>query len=189
MSFPTILVDANVLITYDVRDILFRGAEYGLCRIRWTDEILVETERNLPKVLRGSDTERIEKATRAVAAMRTAFPGARITGYEYTIGRMRVDPHDRHVAAAAYHAQVDFIVTFNLKHFPEAALRPFNLQVLHPDDFLMLCFRISPGICAAIVRQQARDRIRPARTVVEILAALFQAAPIFATAMRAHMDV
>ncbi|CKQ03443.1 Conserved protein of uncharacterised function (part2) [Mycobacterium tuberculosis] len=29
------------------------------------------------------------------------------------------------------------IVTTNLKHFPDDALKPYQIKALHPDDFLL----------------------------------------------------
>lgn len=92
-----------------------RAAQSGLCQAHWTEQILqilAETERNLPKLLKDANkAERRLKAARLVAALRTAFPGAPITGYESEISRMTNDPSDRHVAAAALFAHVDAIIT------------------------------------------------------------------------------
>lgn len=63
---------------------------------------------------------------------------ALVSGHEALIDLIQncPDADDRHVIAAAYHAQADAIVTFNLKDFPAAALAPYGLEVIHPDDFL-----------------------------------------------------
>ena len=42
---------------------------------------------------------------------------------------------DRHVLAAAVRGNVDQIVTFNLRHFPEEAVTPYGIEVVSPDDF------------------------------------------------------
>jgi hypothetical protein len=45
------------------------------------------------------------------------------------------DPDDRHVLAAAIAARAPLIVTFDLSHFPEAALAPHGIRAQHPDEF------------------------------------------------------
>ena len=44
-------------------------------------------------------------------------------------------PDDVHVLAAAIAGHADCIVTANLKDFPENALAPFGIQVIHPTSF------------------------------------------------------
>ena len=69
--------------------------------------------------------------------MDAAVPQALVTGYEPLIAGLKLpDPGDRHVLAAAITGRADVIVTFNLKDFPEAALAPYEIEVLHPDEFL-----------------------------------------------------
>lgn len=185
MAIPVVLIDANVLIPLDPRDTVLRAAQAGLCQVRWTEEILAETERNLPKVLKDADAaERRAKAARLVAALRVAFPGALVMGYEAEIARMTNDRGDRHVAAAAAFARVDAIITFNLRHFPPAALAPVRLRALEPDDFLMELFPSAPEIFATILRRQEEIRIRPKRAAAEILAGMEAQTPRFVAAMR-----
>ena len=77
--------------------------------------------------------------------MTRSFPGADVTGYESMIGGMTNDPKDRHVLAAAVRADAEAIVTFNLKDFPEAALEPYGITPIHPDDFLLDQLDLYPG--------------------------------------------
>ena len=66
---------------------------------------------------------------------------AKIEGYEYLISNLSLpDENDRHVLAAAIHASADAIVTFNLKDFPEEELQKYNIEAIHPDDFIFYQF-------------------------------------------------
>ncbi|HEU5270770.1 MAG TPA: PIN domain-containing protein, partial [Jatrophihabitans sp.] len=72
-------------------------AEAGLFEVLWSDAILGEVERNLPKIGISS-----EHAARRVGAMRRGFgAGALVDDFEHLIPEMTCDAKDRHVLAAA----------------------------------------------------------------------------------------
>jgi hypothetical protein len=96
-----------------------------------------------------------------------------VTDYEDLIESLTLpDPDDRHVLAAAIRSAAEVIVTFNLKDFPKSTLARFNLEAMHPDEFLLLLFDAAPGpVCAAVKRQ--REGLRnPPKTAEELLATL-----------------
>jgi hypothetical protein len=74
--------------------------------------------------------------------------------------------------AAAVRAGAGVIVTHNLKDFPPETLARFDIEALHPDDFLVGLFDLAPGgVCAAVKRQ--REGLRnPPKTAEELLATL-----------------
>jgi predicted nucleic acid-binding protein len=108
-----VVLDANVLFPFSLRDTLLRAAAAGYYQVCWSEEILEEARRNL--VGRGTITE--EQAHRLLYVMRRAFPEAMVSGHEPLTEAMPNDPKDRHVAAAAVRAAAQVIVTFNLKDF------------------------------------------------------------------------
>lgn len=183
MPLLTILPDANVLVPLSVRDTILRAAESGLCQVRWTDAILAEVERTLVR----QRLTTAAQAARLLEVMRTAFPDAPITGYEPAIERMTNDPKDRHVTAAAWRAQVDVIVTSNLRDFRERELAPFNLRAIHPDDLLLRLFRTDPDMMLGILRQQEHDRRKPPQTLGEILDGLAVNVPRFVATIRERL--
>ena len=75
MAFPAFL-DACVLVPIALTDTLLRLAEAETYRPLWSDQVLDEVERNLPKV---ASSVTLEKASRRVTAMRDAFPVPRFT--------------------------------------------------------------------------------------------------------------
>jgi hypothetical protein len=77
------------------------------------------------------------QAGRRIAAMEAAFEDANVTGYERLVDSMTNDPKDRHVVAAAIRCAAHLIVTENLKHVPPGAVKPFGLDEIHPDEFLL----------------------------------------------------
>ena len=54
------------------------------------------------------------------------------------------DENDRHVLAAAIRSGADAIVTTNLRDFPLIEASKYDVEVLHPDDFLHFQSPISP---------------------------------------------
>jgi hypothetical protein len=132
-DFPAI-VDACVLVQAAVRDTLLRLFERRLFLARWSDEIIEETVRTLRDKL--SRTQ--EQTDRLVNELRTYFPDAWVEpGYRELIPITTNHEEDRHVLAAAVKTPCEVIVTYNLKDFPEQALKPFGIEAKHPDEFLI----------------------------------------------------
>lgn len=179
MPYPQIVLDANVIVQALVRDLLLDADAFGLCRVRWTEAILAEARRTLIGDF-GRDAARIDAL---LMAMRHHFPRAPIVGYEARIAAMTNDPKDRHVAAAAVRAGAD-IATFNLRHFRPADLAPFAVRALHPDAFLMEFYPAHAATLAAIVREQAAQRMNPPLAVAAYLDKLALPLPRFAAAIR-----
>lgn len=69
--------------------------------------------------------------------MNEAVQDCLVEDYEGLIDGLNLpDMDDRHVLAAAIHASADAIVTFNLKDFPAEKVGKYQIEVLHPDDFI-----------------------------------------------------
>ncbi len=191
MPRPVILLDANVLIPFDPRDTLLKAAEHGLCRAVCSEIILQEVQRNFARVRAAGDPEMARcQADMLVDALRDYFrsASAMIEDYERHIPHMRNDEKDRHVTAAAWEAgRGTIIVTYNTKDFRAEHLAPFHLSATRPDPLLMRLFRADPDACAAIVREQARERRRPPMSAGEILDGLATDAPAYAKAVREQM--
>ena len=121
MSGPVVVLDACVLVPIRLATTLLWLAEAGLFQPLWSEPILDEVQRNLPKVGVAP-----EQAGRRVAMMREAFGAeALIDGFDDLIDQLRCDPKDRHVLAAAVRGGADTVVTFNLKYFPDDAGYPY----------------------------------------------------------------
>jgi predicted nucleic acid-binding protein len=172
-----VLLDANVLFPFTLRDTLLRAAEAGFFQLYWSAQILEETRRNLVSTGTIKDEQ---AATRLVEQMKIAFPEALVTGHELLVDAMPNDVKDRHVAAAAVKAAAQVIVTSNLKDFRTL---PEGIEAQSPDEFLSNLFDLDPDRLVAIVRAQAAVLRKPPRTFEEIVAALAKLAPRFAVAI------
>ncbi|NPC49629.1 PIN domain-containing protein [Corallococcus exiguus] len=177
-TFPVVL-DANVLIPLTVCDTLLSAAHEGLIQIHWTELILEETRRNLVKAIGLSE----EKAARRVAAMRSAFPEAMVTGHEGLISSMTNHEKDRHVLAAAVHAGAQTLVTSNLKDFSRKHL-PASIQAQDPDTFFQHLLSQAPDVVLEMLRAQAEALRNPPISLMKLLDGLARSVPGFAREVR-----
>lgn len=177
-SLPVVL-DACVLANYSLCDTLLRLAEPpALFEPKWSEEIIRETTRTLELKL-GWPPSLVDYLA---AQLRAHFGEAWISGYEGLLAEMTNEEKDRHVAAAAIHAGAPIIVTFNLRHFGAEHLRPWALQALHPQRFLLNLFESEPDAVLQKLRQQATDR---GRSLEKLLGILHSTVPEFATVIGA----
>jgi len=182
VSFPA-LFDTNVLYGALLNDFILELADRGLYRPLWSEDILDELRKNLVKA--GEGAALVDKR---ISTMRTYFPDAMVDGYDSLIPTMTCDSKDRHVLAAAVRGGAEVLVTFNIKDFPDESTAPFDVEVVHPDDFLLdqLDLYHAPTLRALVELVAAYDS--PAMTVDDYLFALTRAGvPKFADAVRTKL--
>lgn len=166
-SHFTVVYDACVLYPAPLRDFLMHLALTDLYRARWSDLIHDEWMRNVLANRPDLSRERLE-VTRA--KMNHAVRDCVVTGFEHLIPSLRMpDPDDRHVVAAAIHCGASLIVTFNLKDFPSEALKPYNLLVQHPDDFIFDLLDLHPALVCEAAANHRRSLRNPPKTADEYL--------------------
>jgi predicted nucleic acid-binding protein len=171
MEHPvTAVYDANILYPAPLRDLFVRLAHAGLVRARWTDMIHDEWIRNLLKDQPHLSAERLER-TRNL--MNEAVRDCLVTEYQDLIESLSLpDPDDRHVLAAAIRTTADVIVTYNLTDFPADTLACYDIEAMHPDDFLTGLLDMAPGPVCATVKRQRESLRNPPKTAEELLATL-----------------
>jgi hypothetical protein len=135
-------------------DTLLRLAEDPAFYIpKWSDVILRELQSTLQRM-----GYTLVQASRRITAMETSFEGAKVTGYECLVASMTNDPKDRHVLAAAVLCGAHAIVTDNVKHFPPESVKPYDLDVQTPDDFLTQQFHLNQDLMRERIAAQAVAR-------------------------------
>jgi hypothetical protein len=82
---------------------------------------------------------------------------------------MTNDEKDRHVVAAAVRGEAAIILTLNLRHFRPEHLAMWGVRVLHPRSFLIEIFRQEQAVVMTKLEQQAADRSRGLRQLLDIL--------------------
>jgi predicted nucleic acid-binding protein len=180
MAFPALL-DTCVLYPAYLCDTLLRLAEAETFRPLWSDEILAELERNLVEEA-GLDERQMRHR---LDEMSRAFTDAKVTGYRTLVSSMTCNKKDRHVLAAAVRANVEALVTFNLRDFPQSAVDPYDIRVVHPDEFLLDQLDLHPARTRAAMERQASACMHPPMSFNDLLDALSRAGvPDFAGAIR-----
>ena len=150
-----VVIDACVLVNARVCNVLLTLAESPRLYLpRWSEEILAETRRtHIDKLgwnVRLADSFQLN--------LREFFPEAVISGYEHLIEHCDNDPKDRHVLACAIHNKAELILTFNLKDFPESSLTRWQIEVKHPEEYLLALYSIEPISIVHRLETIARNR-------------------------------
>ncbi|NEM91968.1 PIN domain-containing protein [Galbitalea soli] len=169
MAFPAFF-DTCVLYGSRLNDVILRLADRGAFRPLWSKDVLEELERNLAR--NGEDSGLIRKR---IDTMTAYFADAMVEGYEHLVDGMLCDPKDRHVLAAAVRANAEVLVTFNLKDFPESSTEPFDVEVVHPDDFLLDQLDLFPGAVVDVLEQLVSVYDRPRVSIEDLLRSLAKA--------------
>jgi len=154
--YPVVL-DACVLYPSLLRDLLMRLGISGIYQPKWTVEINNEWQRNL--LLNDSNLTAV-KLQHIESLMNKALPDANVTGYETLIPGLDLpDIDDRHVLAAAIRSNSEVIVTANLKDFPADKLSSFDIEAIHPDEFIADLFDLNSAMVLKVV-QMARTSLK-----------------------------
>lgn len=166
MAF-VVVYDACVLYPAPQRDLLIRLARTGLFRARWTEMILDECFRN---VIENRPDLQPAALARTRELMIKAVPDCLVTGFEPLIDGLELpDADDRHVLAAAIRSAAQAIVTANLHDFPAEKLKPYGVEAIHPDDFVLDLLDLAPGAVASVAADQAASLKSPPRTIGDLL--------------------
>lgn len=162
MAKFTAIFDACVLDPAPLRDLLMSLAMTGLFRAKWTAAIPEEWNGNL---LRNWDDLTRPQLERTRDLMNRAVSDALVAGSEDLIASLTLpDPDDRHVLAAAIRGRADVIVTSNLKDFPETALKPYDIEAQHPDEFINHLLSLDEALVVAAVKANRARLKDPLKT-------------------------
>jgi predicted nucleic acid-binding protein len=175
------VVDANVLYSIELTDLLLTLATHRLVRVHWSQTILQEVRRNLslrPDLGEAAIEYRIDRMNRALPDASQGPPRDEL------IKSMPINAKDRHVLALAVHVEADSVVTFDLGDFPAAWCEPHGVEPLHPDDLLVAIAVDEPERVATVLEEMAARRRRPPMTPAALLDRLQMTIPKFVTRCR-----
>lgn len=166
----TAILDANVLYPAPLRDYLLHLANLEMYKPKWTKVIQEEWIMNL--LLNRPDLKR-ESLEKTRDAMNAAFPDSNITNFEEIINSLSLpDINDRHILAAAIRINADVIVTFNLKDFPVDYLKSYDIEVQHPDEFIINLIHLDKSKSLQALTNQVKSLKNPPKSIGEVLQTL-----------------
>jgi hypothetical protein len=167
-----VVLDACVLVPVTLADTLLRIAERGLYRPLWSHRIVAEA---IDALVAMHPDIPPDQAQRRFAAMDEAFEDARVGGWENLEAMVALpDPDDRHVVAAAMRGRADALAA-NVRDYPPDVLGPLEIEVIHPDDFLLDQLDLAPPVVLDVLREQADHTRQPALTPIDLIARLARA--------------
>lgn len=169
----SVIVDANIFFHMWILDPLLSLADEGLFEPMWSDAIMQEAARNLPKAWKSATASQISAF---LGVVNEAYPYAQVPDWrEHMEGLELPDPDDRHVLAAAIAAGAASIVTLNLADFPLAVANRYGIEIEHPDAFLCRIYDSAPQTAGAAIRRMIENKKHPPRTLAEEYAGLDKA--------------
>lgn len=141
-----------------------------LVRAKWTDAIHDEWIRS---VLRDRPDLTPQQLERTRALMNAHVRDCLVQDYEHLIPTLNLpDVDDCHVLAAAIRSGADVIVIYNLTDFPAESLAKYDLEVQHPDQFVLRLLELAPNAVCAALRRQRQNLKNPPRSAADLLATL-----------------
>jgi PIN domain len=167
----TAFVDACTLAGPLKRNLLLTLAEAEFFRVRWSELVLIETQKAIECFLAGKGAkDAAERAASARSAMEAAFEEATVTDFDklMCVCEGLPDPKDAHVVAAALKTQAAVIVTDNLRDFPNEILAPLNMEARSADAFIADTIALDPGRAVAAIRRM-RERLKKPEKSADLL--------------------
>lgn len=174
-----VVIDACVLYSATLRDVLLRFAEIGLLMPCWSERILAETAQALRRTRPDIRAEQIEHLMRC---MKRAFPEAMVEPAA-VVALGLPDPDDEHILAVATACSADLVVTLNLRDFPARIVRrSTSARVISPDQLFMALLQEDERAVRFVIDAMAADLRNPPITPEQLIAGMRKQVPRFAEA-------
>ena len=167
----TAFIDACSLVSVLRRNLLLTLAEAEFFRVRWSEQVLEETERAIAKICTKKNyPDAADRAALARQKIESAFEDAKVSNFDQFMitGEALPDQNDAHVLDAALKIKADTIVTENLRDFPPAVLEPLNIEVRSADAFIADTIALDAGRAVAAINKM-RLRLRKPEMTPNIL--------------------
>lgn len=174
-----VVLDACVLYSAALRDLLLRLSRAGFFSLRWSDRILDEMVLALTRTRPDIPVQRLD---RLKAIMIEAFPRAMVEPAAFAPLGLP-DPADEHVVAVAAASSADLLVTHNLRDFPaQTVKRATSVRVMSPDELLVMLLAEDEEAVRCVLDEMAAGLRNPPIPPERLIEGLQAQAPRFAEA-------
>jgi predicted nucleic acid-binding protein len=166
---PLVVIDANLLYPFHLRNLLVQFGVDSIIAPRWTLRIHEEWISNVVAAGRAPR----DRLLLTLDLMNGALPEADVRGWETHVSGLNLpDPDDCHVLAAALAAKAQTILTMNLRDFPATELSRHGVVAVHPDGFLCGLYDADPELLRASTEMAHENLSRSAPTFADYVDAL-----------------
>jgi hypothetical protein len=183
-----VVLDADVLVDAQVRDIFLALAEAELIELRWNGALVDE----LRTILIDDMGRQVDAADRLCAAFRRAYPLGEVLGAESMAGPLAPMPvgEGSPALAVALSCEADIVVAHDRGRYPDdEVLADRDLEVLAPGEALaVMVDLLGAGAVAREFEQLTTVLDVPPAELLRRLRRFEQVAPIAAIAIGAHLD-
>lgn len=167
---PIVVLDACALYPASLRNLMMWLAWNDVIRARWTEAIHEEWMRNVLANHPDLARQQLERTRRM---MDEAAGECLVEGYEGLINDITLpDLDDRHVMAAAIHAQAEAVITWNLRDFPAEIVAEFGIAIQTPDEFVCGLLESSRDAVLEAMHEHRASLKNPPKSPAEYLANL-----------------
>ncbi len=167
---PRLVLDANVLASAVKRDIILRFAVSGMFQVYWSPIILKETLKALQLIRKktGENEEVVRiKSKQAIEKITQRFPDSIVnTGDVMILPDVELpDPNDKHVVETAIFVKARYIITDNLKDFPQKSLDNLHLipslEAINADELIFKTLEEKTHECLLIIKRLRENLRKP----------------------------
>ncbi|MFG3525053.1 PIN domain-containing protein [Nocardia nova] len=184
----SVLVDASVLFSRTLRDwlaLLYLDPGNAMFEVMWTDDIMTEFHYHLRKKFPLHSDAQIGGVRRR---LEDSFRTGWVTGYTIDETVDYPDVGDAHIHCAAIFANVDILLTDNVKDFVRLDDLPY--EIYKPSEFFELVDDSNPALVRTVTEQQLVYHLRKSKTGSVSLPERLKAAGAhgFAERVRQHLQ-
>ncbi len=162
-----VFLDADVLYKKILLSTFLDMAEREIFTFLWSREVINEFSRN--RIDKGSNPKIIDSICTGIEEN---FLGGIVERKDYEeleANLKKTNIKDRHILAASSVAGANYLVTFNLSDYDKKEAKDLDVEIIHPDSFLIILFKSNRSEVISSLKFTRARRQNPTTTDNEFL--------------------